>query len=466
MGEQDDMAMVHSAHLKVLQQWYPNDIQKPNNWIHKRCLASLGLFPLPDGDIPLANVIGEKVTNRIKEIANQHTSIKAPRELIRQISEQLLQEFSVPMENGQEQLRWMISHWVTMNLSAGRGGASAKDDIGDVVWEGALVQVDLSNGLFTGVVEKPQTTENPAPVVGIPDIALMSTMPTEQIVAMTACLNSYINAVQMQSQAYSKKCEHDLNLLNEKAEVEAWSLKAKAEVEERSHKLEVQSLKEKADCEIRVNESKRKIIETEIELHKIRQQGECATAMVEHPKKRKCTQDKLPTLLRSGHDSIGAAMLNQVVNREPLSAEEVVHQWLDNASLSESAIEVSDGQTEQDSVGPTATSSCSLLRPPLSTNIRQAISCEQQEQDIRRLCQVTSVSYEEWPAKPIHDEPPSADVMRRWNAMSEDKKWKVHQLVQSMGWTSPFNSYLLVALGTKLDRWDWVTGNNGYPKSS
>ena len=79
MGEQDDMAMVRSARMKLLQQWYPNDIQKPNNWIHKRCLASLGLFPLPDGDIPLANVIGEKVTNRIKEIANKHTSIKAPR---------------------------------------------------------------------------------------------------------------------------------------------------------------------------------------------------------------------------------------------------------------------------------------------------------------------------------------------------------------------------------------------------
>ena len=224
MGEQDDMAMVRNARMKILHQWYPNDIKKSNDWIHKRCLASLGLFPLPDGDIPLANVIGEKVTNRIKEIANEHTNIKAPRELIRQISERLLQEFSVPTENGREQLRWMISHWVTTNLSAGRGDASAKDDISNVVWEGALVQVDLSNGLFAGVVEKQQTTENPVPVVGIPDIASMSTMPKEQIVAITACLNSYINAVQMQSEAYSKKCENDLKLLKEKAVVEERSL--------------------------------------------------------------------------------------------------------------------------------------------------------------------------------------------------------------------------------------------------
>ena len=85
----------------------------------------------------------------------------------------------MPTDNGREQLRWMISHWVTTNLSAGRGGASAKDDIGDVVmWEGGVVQVDLSNGLFAGVVEKQQTTENPVPLVGLPDIASMSTLPT------------------------------------------------------------------------------------------------------------------------------------------------------------------------------------------------------------------------------------------------------------------------------------------------
>ena len=129
-------------------------------------------------------------------------------------------------------------------------------------------------------------------------------------------------------------------------------------------------------------------------------------------------------------------------------------------------MEVSDALTEDQSVGPTATSASSFLRPPPSTSIRQAIGEEQQEQDIRRLCEVTKVSYEEWPAKPIHDDPPSADVLRRWNGMPERKKWKVHQLVQAMGWTSSFDSYLLIALGSKLDHWDWMTGNNGYPKSA
>ena len=128
--------------------------------------------------------------------------------------------------------------------------------------------------------------------------------------------------------------------------------------------------------------------------------------------------------------------------------------------------EVSDALTEQHSGGPTATSASSFPRPPPATRIRQAIGLEQQEQDIRRLCEVTNVSYEEWPAKPIQDDPPSADILRRWNAMPERKKWKVHQLVQTMGWTSSFDSYLLIALGSKLDHWDWMTGNHGYPKSA
>ena len=506
---QIEMTLVNKKRFRILHQWYPSEIRKPADWVHKQCLASLGLFPYPDDCIPLAETIGAKVTSRITAVAAEHPNVKAPRELIRLIYNQLKTEYTMPNDTTSSQLRWMISHWVTTNLSDGRGGASAKNDIGDVVWEGALVQVDLSNGLFAGVVENQKTTESAAPMVGFPDIASMSTIPKDQIVAMTACLNTYINAVQ----AYGEKCEKDLKVLKEKAEVEARSLQ-----------LQVQSHREKADVDIQANESKLKMIETEIELHKIRQ-GDCATTMVEHPKKRKCTQDKLTTLLRSGRYSISASMLdhtNQVVDREPLSAEEVfpvVHQWFENRkdrvgicavdvrtapnasllpevfgwpsghrhhfagtrheeqlrqhvdatlrpSVSASAIEVSDARTEQDSVGPTATLSCSFLRPPPSTSIRQAIGCEQQEQDIRRLCQVTSVSYEEWPAKPIHDEPPSADVIRRWNALPGHKKWKVHQLVQSMGWTSPVDSYLLVALGTKLDRWEWITGNNGYPKSA
>ena len=319
------MTLVKKGRFQILHQWYPTEIRKPSDWVHKQCLAALGLFPYPDESIPLAETIGAKVTARIMAVAAEHPNIKAPRELIRRIAERLLQEFSVPTENGREQLRWMISHWVTTNLSAGRGGASAKDDIGDAVWEGALVQVDLSNGLFAGVVEKNQPTENPAPVVGLPDIASMSTLPTEQIVAMTACLNSYINAMQMQSKVYNEKCETDLKVLKEKAEVEVQSHKNKAEVEVQSHKdkaeVDVWTNKEKADCDIQVNESKRKIIETEIELQKIRQQGEHATPM-EHPKKRKCTQDMVTTLLRSGRYSISAAVLahmNQAVDREPLS---------------------------------------------------------------------------------------------------------------------------------------------------
>ena len=384
----------------------------------------------------------------------------------------------------------------------------------------------------------------------------MSTMPTNRTVAIMACLNSYMNAVQMQTNMCNEnkdkaKADLEVQRLKEEAEVEARNrklevqrLKEKVEVEARILKLEVQNYKEKADlelqtlkekadvevqryrekanCEIQINDSKRKIIETEIELLKIRQQHNCATTTVEHPNKRRCIQDTVTTLLRNSRYSISAAVLahmNQVVNEEPLSAEDVfpeVHQWFENrkdrvgicaidvrttpnASLLPEVfgwpawhrcrfegshheeqlrqhvtealrpwvwvMEISNGKPKQEPVGPTA---ISFLRPPPSTSIRRAISCKQQEQDIQRLCEVTKVSYEEWPAKPIHDEPPSADVLQRWNAMSDKKKWTLHKLVRTMGWTDPFDSHLLVALGSKLDQWECihVNGKNSYPKSA
>ena len=61
MGQQPDMLMLRSARLKVLKPLYPDDIQKPNQWIHKQCLASCGLLEIPEGGAFAINqMIGEK----------------------------------------------------------------------------------------------------------------------------------------------------------------------------------------------------------------------------------------------------------------------------------------------------------------------------------------------------------------------------------------------------------------------
>ena len=61
MGQQPDMLMLRSARLKILKPLYPDDIQKPNQWIHKQCLASCGLLEIPEGGVFATNqIIGEK----------------------------------------------------------------------------------------------------------------------------------------------------------------------------------------------------------------------------------------------------------------------------------------------------------------------------------------------------------------------------------------------------------------------
>ena len=136
-----------------------------------------------------------------------------------------------------------------------------------------------------------------------------------------------------------------------------------------------------------------------------------------------------------------------------------------NQSTTSKEDTVSSTSTDKQSIGPSATSS--FLRMPVSSSsIRGPISNTQQEKDIRRLCEVTFIPCEEWPCQPIDDTPPPASVLRQWSALADRRRWKVHQLVKSMGWSDPVDCYLLVSLACKLDGWEWQTGNNGYPKAA
>ena len=96
----------------------------------------------------------------------------------------------------------------------------------------------------------------------------MSTMPTNRTVAIMACLNSYMNALQMQTNVCNEnknrtKVALEVQMLKEAAEVEARNrklevqrLKEKVEVEARILKLEVQNYKEKADLELQTLKEK------------------------------------------------------------------------------------------------------------------------------------------------------------------------------------------------------------------
>jgi hypothetical protein len=125
---------------------------------------------------------------------------------------------------------------------------------------------------------------------------------------------------------------------------------------------------------------------------------------------------------------------------------------------------VTDGSS---SVGPVTASS---ERPPLWTehmsSFRKPVDQSQQHRDIQRLCEATGIAYDDWPARPTEDTPLSKEVMQRWQRLPPTRKFKVHQLLSTLERTMPscVNSYLLVALASKLEGWNFMVGDGGYPK--
>jgi hypothetical protein len=46
----------------ILCKWYPNQLKKPDDWVHKECLALIGLYPYPlEADRPLEEMVAERM---------------------------------------------------------------------------------------------------------------------------------------------------------------------------------------------------------------------------------------------------------------------------------------------------------------------------------------------------------------------------------------------------------------------
>lgn len=80
----------------------------PKAWVHKVCLAALGLHPFPDDSVPLAETIGATVVRRIAEVADEYPLVRAPKALADAVYRRLSGEYTIPTADGRRQLRWMI----------------------------------------------------------------------------------------------------------------------------------------------------------------------------------------------------------------------------------------------------------------------------------------------------------------------------------------------------------------------
>jgi hypothetical protein len=122
------MVMVKRMRYSILKLWYPEDVKSISDYVHKACLASLGLHPLVDNNIQLTTAIGPEITARIAAIATTMPEEKAPRALSQSICNRLIHDYDITSEDEKSELRWNVSHWVTINLADGRGGVSASKD--------------------------------------------------------------------------------------------------------------------------------------------------------------------------------------------------------------------------------------------------------------------------------------------------------------------------------------------------
>ena len=116
-GMQTDMTLVKQNRFPVLNYLYPREVRGPLDWVHKHCLASLGLYPYPDSGIPLANVITLNITTRITGIAAEYPNVEKTQELIQLVDGRLSQEFAISNKNARRHLRRMIIEQVTRHLS-------------------------------------------------------------------------------------------------------------------------------------------------------------------------------------------------------------------------------------------------------------------------------------------------------------------------------------------------------------
>jgi hypothetical protein len=137
------------------------------------------------------------VTARIAEVAGQHREVRGLCALIQIVCKQLEQEYSIPTQDGRQQLRWMVSRWVTLNLGRDRGGVSAKDDWAPAVDNNIDVAgLALTKEMFAGIVVV-QTT----PTGQGTSQAEVQDVSEDTAVKLTAFMNDMMVAVHRQQEA-------------------------------------------------------------------------------------------------------------------------------------------------------------------------------------------------------------------------------------------------------------------------
>ena len=487
-SKQSEMVMIRRARLQILKRWYPNDVKSISDYVHKTCLASLGLHPFPDEDIPLTHVIATKITARIATIAASIPEERAPRVLTQKICKQLNNEYRIPTEDGQRLLRWNVSRWVILNLATGRGGVSASEDAAK---DTEVPVTDLVvHEMFAGAVEF-----QAAPSMEMDDYV---NMPAETLRVLKDVFEARAREAESKAKEAEAKAQHPDAFI---AEARAEEARAKAKnpdvflAEARVREIEAQNeqlrLKQQAFLEqppakrtkgvttMRLTDAAsrrlgdRYSISHEV-LDELQRNHPDATLLevfqtvnnwfVARTTKTACHRLDVRTKMFEGVPVVYGWLRGGPARRQPFKGTRYADQLLQHVRQSMWPEEVSTSGITDEAM---SSSTEAQRRLPKAFNPQPVpgVTKEQQETDIRCLCRYAGVEYDAWPARPTTDVPPH---LPKWSRFEESTRRRVKDMVDALGWTDPVECgyYMLVVFARNLPGWRFNSSEKGYKRDA
>ena len=206
MGEQDEMLMIRQRRYEILKKWYPENMQGKHDWVHKNCLAHLGLHPFPRGRVHFEQLMGSKVLGRIKEVMTENSDIRGARKLIDVVHRRLCDEYHIPTAEGRRQMRYLVSHWITTHMADERGGVAVEEDCSEIetITDGDVIeQVDTGLCISTAASIKAVSSDLPVDD-GMVHPGEVLRAPTETLQMAIQFMNAFATAQEKYGEAQEK----------------------------------------------------------------------------------------------------------------------------------------------------------------------------------------------------------------------------------------------------------------------
>ena len=470
---------IRKQRLEVLKQWYP-DLKSEHDRVHKSCLASLGLEPFPTDDLPMEQIMGAAVIRRIGEIATQHPNIPGPLQLISVVYSQLQREITAPTEHGQRQLRYMVSHWITMRHGSGRGGAVATDDRSFSPSTPDIISVIDTNCRLSDWIQCNETVSQEGTIRNIDPTAVLNA-PTAKVDGLIAVLNAFANVEREKAQRYreqTKANESEMLLLREKRTTTQTTTTG---ITNRKRKRE-DALTQDGPLMM----GKRFSVSHSV-LHRLwdgpdREQNMKVVFESVHnwfaARRKNVTKGPGPfgvlTKHMNGLPVVYAWPAGHKRAFEDTTHEDHLHAYVKQRLLPDFEVEDCRAPVPVDTTTDRPIAAIFDRKPVLATipPELEPISVERQRADVEYLCRQLNVEVSQWPVVPMVDDcvPDSArtaSALSRWNRISSHKLQRISQWLGDIGigiHTVHPGLYALAFAMRRLDGWNWTMGH-GYPKS-